>query len=78
MNRPHRCDREKRTGVSHGASLTGETRSQSLARFGSLRHRGTRIGFIPVGPVVPARSPAELDRATAMALAELAVGQDES
>ncbi len=43
---------------------------RAVMRFRSVSHRGTSMGFEPLGPVVSARSPEELERATAVALEE--------
>jgi hypothetical protein len=59
-------------------ALSDSDRARALARFRSLRHRGTRIGFEPLGPVVGTEGPEELTLATAKALAEIAATQRES
>jgi hypothetical protein len=61
-------------GTEAGSNLNNLTawQARALSRFQSLTHRGSRVGFSALGPVVASRNPAELEEATARALAELA------
>jgi len=39
------------------------------ARFANLKGRAVKVGYVPIGPMVEARSPTELEANTAIALA---------
>jgi hypothetical protein len=52
-------------------SLSDADRARQLARFRNLRGRGIAVSFPPLGPVVQASDPQELQEATDQALAEV-------
>lgn len=51
---------------------------QVAARFRCLRGRAVKLSFVVFGPVVEARSPAELEANTAIALARLLKAKPEN
>jgi len=60
-------------------SLADADRARVLARYRSLHGRGgLKIKFEPLGPLVVATNPSELEAATVDALAEIACRDSES
>jgi hypothetical protein len=51
--------------------VTDAVRARVFAKFRSMRHRQTNLSFVPCGITVEAADPAELESATARALALL-------
>jgi hypothetical protein len=58
--------------------LSEEERARQLARFRNLRGRGAVLSFPPLGPVVPASNPQELQEASEQALVEAALEDEVS
>ncbi len=52
--------------------VTDAVRARVFARFRSMRHRQTEVRVVPSGLIVQASNPAELESATASAVARLA------
>jgi len=58
--------------------LTPGEMARIILKYSNMCGRGVQLRFLPLGPVVPARSPDELRENTERALVEMTDGQDPS
>lgn len=50
--------------------MTPQDKDRALQRYRNIRHRGTHLSFPTMAPIVPAKTPDELEEATKKALEE--------